>query len=276
MKKHLLTSLFVLGLLLTSCNGGNPTPQQEDPKEEEPQIIEGRKASDLSGDELKLLPKYIVNRLSSYDSYKAVTKGSTVANVLFIETIQSIDAEAIKGKDYSYYRNESHSDIVNTTHVAYFHDNKTAFKNNGESNYQISTLADYSKTYGVYPFGECIEGYSISYFAVLDVKRLDNEEDYKFQISFDPLKATNDVRVQMKAFGGLDDYPTFSDIKMTITVKEDFTPTVLSLESTYTAQKLIQSSCKQSYTVTYSSYNENIEIENLDEAKEVLEPANSK
>ena len=72
----------------------------------------------------------------------------------------------------------------------------------------------------------------------------------------------------MKVSGGLDDYPSFSGIKMTITVKEDFTPVTLYLEAAYTAKKIVESSCNQYYTVTYSNYNEDIEIENLEEAKE--------
>jgi hypothetical protein len=55
---------------------------------------------------------------------------------------------------------------------------------------------------------------------------------------------------------------------MTITVKDDFTPLTLELSSAYTAKKIMESSCNQSYTVTYSDYNQNIDIKNLEEAKE--------
>ena len=136
MKKYLLATLFTTLSLVVSCNLGHlDRKEDEGPSEDEPQMIEGRKASELEGNELKLLPKYVVNKLNSYESYKSVTKGNTIATMLLIKITQSIESEAIKGKEYSYYKNESHSDIVNTTHVAYYQNNKVVYKNNGESTF---------------------------------------------------------------------------------------------------------------------------------------------
>ena len=269
MKKHILVTLFTTLLLVTSCDSGHlDRKEDEAPKEDEPQMVEGRKASEIEGNELKLLPKYVVNKLSSFESYKSVTKGSTIATVLFIKTTQPIDAETIKGKEYSYYRNESRSDIVSTAHLAYYHNDEAVYKINGEETYHTLPLEEYLNIYGTYPFENSLEGYSISYDAIKEVKRVESDVDYKFQVTFDVYKSTNNVRIQMKVSGGLDDYPSFSGIKMTITVKEDFTPVTLYLEAAYTAKKIVESSCNQYYTVTYSNYNEDIEIENLEEAKE--------
>ena len=89
------------------------------------------------------------------------------------------------------------------------------------------------------------------------------------EFAFDKEKATTNIRIQMKEFGALIDSPDFlSDIQVTLTLKNDYTPVKLELESRYkAAQSMGTASCHQQYTVTYSSFDENIEAPNLDTIK---------
>ena len=77
----------------------------------------------------------------------------------------------------------------------------------------------------------------------------------------------------MKEFGGLREQPTFSNIELTITVKEDFTPVTIELASSYkaTLKSGLGSTCNQNYTVTFSNYDEEIEIPGLDSVKSLLD-----
>ena len=175
---------------------------------------------------------------------------------------QTISATAIKG-EYSFLTNESHSKIVKTAHSAYFKDDKVVYNDN-KGKYQSSSLKDYLIRYGSYPFDNSIEGYLIK--EGVTVTKEISDTDYKFKLMFDKEICTTNVKIEMRQFGGLDQDPSFiEDIEMLITVKQDLTPITLEFSSHYSAQKIISTDCHQKYTVTYSNFNETIEIPNLEE-----------
>ena len=212
-----------------------------------------------------------MKKLSNYTSYKSETHGSTKAKVSIlgipIETEQSIDVEVVKG-EYSYLKNESHSSLVNTVHTAYFHD-KDVVSNNGNG-YSKTTLSEYLNTYGTYPFDNAIEGYTISENSITSIENISEQgaENYKFKIVFNTENCTNNVKIQMREFGGLDDYPVINKVEIVLTVQNNFTPISLDLESDYVAKKGMESSCHQAYTVTFSNFNEAIECPGLSDAIE--------
>lgn len=271
MKKLFPILLMCLPLIVASCScsqTGKDKKREDEPIPEEEEIVvidEKLKVSDLKEETYNLFPYYYMHRLQSYSSYKAVTKGSTVATVLFIDTTQSIDVTVIKEKEYSYLMNESHSDLVNTVHKAYFHNDKVAYS--GGSDYKLVTLEEYLNTFGTYPFDKGIEGYKINKNTIKEVTKVGTN---KFKLVLDPETSTNNVKIQMREFGSLDAYPSFSKIEITMTVEDDFAPISLELESSYKATKVVQTSCTQKYTVTYNDYNQNIEIPDLDKVKEIF------
>ena len=271
MKKLFPILLVCLPLTITSCScsqTGKDKKHEDDPiPEEEEKIIidENLKVSDLKEEDYGLFPYYYMHRLQSYKSYKAITKGSTVATVLFIDTTQSIDVTVIKEKEYSYLKNESHSDLVNTVHTAYFHNDNVAYS--GGSDYKLVSLKDYLDVFGTYPFDNGIEGYKINKTTIKEVSKVDTN---KFKLVLDPEASTNNVKIQMREFGSLDAYPSFSKIEITMTVEDDFTPITLELESSYQATKIVETTCTQKYTVTYSDYNQNIEIPDLNKVKDIF------
>ena len=57
---------------------------------------------------------------------------------------------------------------------------------------------------------------------------------------------------------------------MTLTFGEDFTLSTIALLSKYKAKKFLTTDCEQYYLVTYSNYNENIEVPNLDSVKNLF------
>lgn len=259
---------LLLPLLLFSSCSCSPTEKdlnREDNQEEEIDI--NRTVSSLNEDEYYLFPRLYLKKLSSYSTYQSVTKGSTKASVSFIgipiDTEQSIDATVIKG-DYSYLKNESHSTLVNTVHTAYFHNDKALSKNDAGNEYSLTTLSEYLNIYGTYPFDQAIEGYLINKESINSITKLESEENHSFKIDFNIEKSVNNVKIQMREFGGLDDYPNFEKVEMTISIKDDFTPININLQSKYTAKKGMVSTCEQHYQVTFSSFNEVIDIPDLE------------
>lgn len=273
-KKLLCISLTCLPLLLASCgnsqNTPEPTPEPESKKEEREVIdpvIPTKTVSELAENEYNKVPLYYLSKLGTYKSYKAVTKGDTVAQFLFIKVTQSIDVTVIKGEDYSYMMNESHSSQINTSHECWYHTEEAVYRDNGETNYHHISMENYLNKYGTEPFEIAMEGYRISEKSIKAVTKLESEENYKFKVEFNPDEASKYVTIQMKQFGGLDAYPIIAGVEMVVTLKNDFTPLQLDLTSQYTAQKLVSTSCTQNYTVTYSNYGETLEIPGLNEAK---------
>ena len=225
---------------------------------------------EVKEEDYKKIPSYIYTKLNEYNSFKAVTEGQTVSTSI-IEVTQIINSLAIKS-EYSYLKNESHSKLVNTVHEAYYKDSKAVYRDGDSGDYSSSSLDDYLNVYGTYPFDAAIEGYLISEDCIVSVTKVSkNDQTYVFKAVFDNEKSTNNVKIQMKKFGGLDDYPTFDLIEMNFTINSDFTLQKIDLHSKYKAKKVLTTNCEQTYTVTYSNYNENIEVPNLDSVKPLFD-----
>lgn len=268
--------ILLSSLIITSCGQTISLSREEEsdsPKEEEivpNEDVKQKSVSELTEDEYIYFPVLYLNKLDSLKSYKAVTTGSTKSTVLFINVNQEINTTVIKG-EYLYQHNSSYSSVYSSEHEAFYHEGKALYKNKGEEEYSISSLKDYLDKYGTYPFNNTIEGYKISKDSIVNITKEENDEDnYQFKLVFNVENATNNVRIQMKEFGQLDDYPVFDSVEIAITVKNDFTPIRLDLESKYTAKKVTNSSCHQTYTVTYSNINEEIEIPNIEKARELF------
>ena len=267
--KSLNKKLLIISLIPFSLFG---CKKKDDKKREsdEPVIVDPDKTVDeIEEKDYKLIPSYIVARMNKYTSYKNVTSGSTISSGL-IKVTQSIDVLNIKS-EYCYTKNESHSSMLNTIHEAYYHDSKVAYREKDSGNYTTSSLDDYLSVYGTYPFANAIEGYSVKEEAIKEVTKVSVEDGkYVFSVIFDEEKSSNNVKIQMKKFGGLDDYPTFSLIEMTLVVSSDFTLSSINFHSKYSAKKILKTECEQSYLVTFTNYNESLEIPNIDSIKNLI------
>lgn len=265
MKKiNTVLALLSSTLLITSCNK-QPKREREDDPGDDPVDVDIT-VDELKDDELNQFPSLFIAKLGKFKSYNAVTSGKTIATVFGIDVNQSIEVNVIKGT-YSYLLNKSDSDMQHTIHTAYYHEDKVLCSDtNSIEKMNKHSLEEYLSIYGTYPFDNAIEGYSIANGAIKTITRTKVEDNYKLSLVFDKELSTNNVKIQMKKFGGLDDYPVFKeDISMDIIVKNDFTPISLNLTSHYVAKKFMDSDCKQNYTVTYSNFDEEIEIPNLNQ-----------
>ena len=54
---------------------------------------------------------------------------------------------------------------------------------------------------------------------------------------------------------------------MSLVISNDFTLSNIYLHSKYEAKKVLKTNCEQSYGVTFSNYNEAIEVPNLESVK---------
>ena len=275
MKKVFLLSL----LLLSSCSNNNESILSRITESDESSSIsttseiplEEHYLHELEENEYKSFYKYYYQKLTTYKSYKAVTKGVTKSVVLgFINVDQSIDATVIKNKEYGYFTNASHSDFANTEHEAYYHNDKSVYKDYGENEYHTSSLENYLNKYGFYFYDHLIEGFIINEETITNIAINKEEDNYLVSLDLDIETSTNNVKIQMKEFGGLDNYPSFKNINLKLLLQDDYTPIYIALDASYDASKGVGSSCHQTYQVDFSLYNENIEIPGLEKIKELF------
>lgn len=265
MNKNHVLPLITLGLLLSACGGGVASSLSRDSESSTSKRTSAKLISDLKENEYDQIPYNYLEKMGTFSSYKAVTTGETKSTAFIFNVTQKIDVTAIKG-EYSYHHNKSESSFYSSEHFAYYHNEKAVYKDKGQEDYIVSPMSEYLNKYGTYPFASSIEGYKVASDSILSVDAPIKEgNNYKIKIAFDTEKATNNVRIQMKEFGQLDDYPSFKEITITLTLQDDYTPVKLDLVSKYNAKKMIDTSCDQSYTVTFSNFNETIEIPDLTE-----------
>ncbi len=268
--------LFLIPLLVALCVGCNKQkeierqePVEEDPVEEDIPIEDDgldHLISELKEEEYKSFYNYYYQKLNRIKTYKAVTKGETVSNAVIMDVHQSIDVTVIKS-EYSYMTNESHSDLVNTYHEVYYHSKKALSRNKKSGDFSLSTLKEYLSIYGTYPFDSAIEGYIVNETTINDIQIEKVNDDYRIKLTLDNEESTPNVKIQMKKFGSLDKYPKFSQININLLLKDDYTPLSIDVDTKYKAQKIMETSCHQQYTVTYSNIDQVVEVPNLDSVK---------
>ena len=263
MKRHLF--LLALPLLILSACGTSETPSSGassvEPRTTSSSEVTStsveKAAADLDEADYNLFPGLYLEKLNSYTSYKAVTVGETKASI----ATQKINVTLIKS-EYSYLHNES-TGFVTSKHDRYYHGDKVAFKNKGDDEYTPSSLSSYLEIYGTYPFDGSIEGYIIGEGTITSISKEKKGDNFAYTLVFDVDKATTNVKKQMVEFGGLGAEPTFSQISLVVTVQGDFTPVSIALNSKYKAKKGVTTNCTQKYTVTFSNFNETIEVPGL-------------
>lgn len=266
MNKRNIVIFLMIPFTLMGCNKKDTqTRESEAPTE----VDITTPIDEVKEEDYKKIPSYIYSKLNEYNSFKAVTSGQTISNSI-IKVTQSINSVVIKS-DYGYIKNESHSNLVNTVHEAYYKDDKTVYRDGDSGDFNSSSLDAYLNIYGTYPFDAAIEGYLISEDCLVSVTKVSQEgSTYVFKAIFDNEKSTNNVKIQMKKMGSLDELPSFDLIEMNFTISSDFTLQKIDLHSKYKAKKVLKTDCEQTYTVAYSNYNENIEVPNLDSVKDLF------
>ncbi len=206
------------------------------------------------------IPVIYAQKYAALDSFEAVTEGATVANMI-ISVTQTISARLIKKGDEGYLHNESHSSFVNIAHTAYFKGGSVRYKEKDDTTYTNASLSEYAGVYGVYPFAECIEGYTVGAGAVKNTELLSFGKTYVYKIELDMEASTSAIKVQMKKSGSLSELPSFTSLVLTLEIKPDFTPVKVNVKAEYNAKMAIfNAACKQDITITYSKVNESVEL----------------
>lgn len=259
MKKSLVFLILVFLIILTSCSCNKNKKTiiiNEQEEDEEIKIVEVDLEKSIEDVNDLDIPYYIMEKMVKTD-YKKITKGSTLAK-LIIKYNQSIDGIIIKEGNRGYVKNISNSTLVNVYHEAYFIDNNVSYKTKEKNDLTTIALNDYVNSYGINPFINQIEGFIINNKSLIDCKKIKEENNqYIYNLKIDGNIGGDYNKIQMKAYGNLNDYPVFSSVEMEITINRDYSISTILYESQYKVSYPVlgTANCTQTYIVTYSELN---------------------
>ena len=246
MKKIIIIIFFSLLLLLSGCKKDIEKIDNEKKQELNYQTLKDYDF-DVNKYEIEDIPFVFLEKLSRLDNYTKTTKGSTIAKKIITYT-QVID-NVYNHKD-KHLITKSSSSLKNVYHEAYFKEDKISYKSKEKDEFSDISYEEYQSIYGYLPYGYNLEGFIISKESIKEISKVDN---YQYHIVLDNEIGTNDVKIQMKEFGNLNDYPIFSLIEIDLIIEEDFNPIKIMLKSEYEIDIAVlgKAKCLQEYTVTY-------------------------
>ena len=247
MKKIIIIIFFSL-LLLSGCKKDIEKIDNEKEQELNYQTLKDYDF-DVNKYEIEEIPFVFVEKLSRLDNYTKTTKGNTIAKKI-ITYNQEIDNTYIQNSTEKHLITISKSSLKNLYHEAYFKEDIISLKTKENDEFSDISYDEYQLTYGYLPYGYHLEGFVLSKESIKEITKVDTNQ---YHLVLDNEIGTNDVKIQMKEFGALNDYPSFSLIEIDIVIEEDFTPIKIILKSEYEVDIKIlgKTKCTQDYTVEF-------------------------
>lgn len=206
---------------------------------------------DVNKCELNDIPLVFISKLNTIDSYVKKTIGETIGKTI-IKYTQTIDGTFTKTKDESHLLNLSGSLLVKLYHEAYYGDN-IKYREKEKNDFTVATRNEYLEKFGLIPDDNNLEGFVISKDNIISVEKLE-VEGCVYKVTLNGEIGGNNLKIQMKEFGSLSDYPVFSLVEITLYIEDDFTPIKVDFYSEYevTTAVIGKIKCTQKYTATYT------------------------
>lgn len=195
------------------------------------------------------IPYVFLEKVSRLDNYKKETRGVTIAKKL-IDYNQEIHNVYTADQNEKHLITRSTSTLVNVYHEAYYKDEVVSCKDKEQNDFGDISYDEYKSKYGFFPYDRLLEGFVLNEETIINVELI---EQNKYKISIDGEQGGAYIKTQMKYFGGLSDYPTFSKVEITISIDNNFNPIEISLYEEYQVNKSIlgKVNCIQDYVVVY-------------------------
>ena len=225
-----------------------------------------------------------LQKQSEFVSYKITAEGTAVASLAGYEQ----DIHNITYKSGGDYLNSASSDsfLVKMKHQSFSKNGKVVYRNDFEGEMQVAEKEAYKKVYGFTADDITLGGYIINAKTLRYVTLEKTEGDtftYYMRLAGDQSvesgsateSATTGIRLQSKAYGSLDNLPSYSDVDMRLTIKKDWTPVSYVSSCSYDAKKLFNMTVEQQIVSTYSDVNGQVDIPDVEAFNQMLGTAPS-
>lgn len=196
------------------------------------------------------------------ESYKSVTSGTTKAQKGFIRYEQRTYNSFYKSGDEYFESASSSSAFVKMTHECFVKGDRVAYSHDGGEIKSVK-MTEYKDVYGVCPSDVALGGYIINAQSILSAEKTGESDGLvTYRYTLDGAVAAANAVKQMKEFGGLNGYPSISSLALTLTIKSDWTPVELIVESSYSISIKILGSlnCTHKFVTTFSDVGAAVEI----------------
>ncbi len=207
-----------------------------------------------------------LGKLEDFSTYESYSSGSSSAKKGFINYEQITSGHAIKHGDEFYVSSVSDSAFVHLNHEAFYKADKIAYREDGGS-IKNTEKADYKNVYGVTP-DKLLTGHVFNRETIKSATLLSSENgEYTYEVILYGDKANCLMKKQMKMFGKLSAYPSFSsDVTLNLVVKADFTPVSAEYSLGYDVEVPVLGSvsCEEQNKVVFSSFEEAVTIPDTD------------
>ncbi len=210
-----------------------------------------------------------LQKQSELQSYRITTEGTAVADLMgYTQEIHNITFK--NGEDFL-NQAKSESFLVDMEHQAFSKNGKVVWRDSFDGEMNVAEKESYKKVYGFTADEITLGGYIINAKTLRYATLEKTEGDvltYYFRLAGDQSldngtaneSATAAVRLQAKAYGSLDNLPSYSDVDMRLTVKKDWTPVSYTSTCSYDCKKVFDMNIVQTLTCTYSNVNETVVI----------------
>ncbi len=219
--------------------------------------------SELSGAEVVFT---YLEMQKSFTGYKLNTVGTTKAKKGFITYEQKANNTTYKCNNEYFQECTSNSTFVNMTHQAFVKGDKVAYRNASSGEITVVDKNKYKEIYGISPDDDALGGYIVNSQTLKSVEKVEESNGlYTYRLVLDAKPASSNLAKQMKEFGGLNGYPEVHTLTLYLTIKSDWTPTKLVVESTYDISIAVlgNMSCTHYFTTEFSLVNKVAEIPNV-------------
>lgn len=209
MKKGLYF-LITCSLLLVGC-------QKKEPSSSFEQTNINEKIYDFS------VVNQIMEKLSLKTNFMIQTKGNSLAKQGLIQYQQDIKTTTYAINEQFFMNTESSSLFIKFKHQA-FVDYQFVYLLDSNENNQLQkiTIANYKEKYGIIPSYQTIFSFTINEETIKECYFNQNQDILTYFFILDNETATENIKIQMKQFGGLNDLPTFSKIILNLNVNHNF------------------------------------------------------
>ncbi|MCI5838672.1 MAG: hypothetical protein MRZ91_05765 [Christensenellaceae bacterium] len=254
----------------TSDSGYEEDPVPEPEPEPTPTYKSGEDAI-MTGAKVtpdKVNPEYAIyytlGQLANATSYESTGTGNSIAKGSVTTYNQTTGGHFVKNGDLYYSQSTSNSELVKVKHEALIKGDALSYRNDNGS-ITGSSRADYTKIYGVAP-DKMLTGHIYNPETVTNAKLEKTENElYYFTFELDKDKAHTILKYQMKQFGGLSNYPSFTEnTAVTLVINKQYRPVSLKYTSKYSVTKqfifTVTMNCTETNEITFFSFNDNTTI----------------
>ena len=116
----------------------------------------------------------------------------------------------------------STSAFVNHYHTSYTIGNQVYFYDSEDKKTLKTTDLKYKETFGKLPTYSTVFNYIITEADIISSSRVVNADKLEFKFNLNTTTTTEELKKQMKVFGGLSSYPTFEVVMLTIVIDANF------------------------------------------------------